>query len=63
MNNNYSTKFGISIDKHSEGMWSFGIALSHFVKETYLYINLFKWSISIGFLYIAEEEFFVDDLG
>ena len=44
-------KFGVKIDKHSDGLWSFGACLSHFYDETYLYINLFKYTVSIGFLY------------
>lgn len=41
-------KWGIKARKQPEGMWSFGLALSHWKPETYLYINLFKWSIHIG---------------
>ena len=44
-------RFRIKIDKNPEDMWSFCIGLSHFVKETYLFINFFRWSISIGYLY------------
>ena len=44
-------KFGVKIDKHSYGWWSFGMCLSHFYDETYLHINLFKYTVSIGFLY------------
>lgn len=62
MVNDINTKFGIRIDKRYKGMWSFGICLSHLGKETYLYINLFKWSISIGLLYEDVEEYFVDEL-
>lgn len=47
MNNN-KAKFGIKIDKFDKGVWSFGICLSHFLDETYIYINLFNWSISVG---------------
>lgn len=43
-------KFGIKVDKVSERMWSIGICLSHCFDETYLFINLVKWSISIGWL-------------
>jgi len=42
--------FGIKIDKMWTGSWSFGICLSHLDKETYIYINLFKVSISIGII-------------
>lgn len=42
-------QFGISVEKIWEGSWSIGCCLSHsFDGETYLYINLFKWTISIG---------------
>lgn len=51
MNGNDKTKFGIKVDKHSDGLWSLGMCLSHFYDETYLYVNLFKWTVSIGFLY------------
>ena len=52
MNNN-KVRFRIDTHKNSNDydMWSFCIGLSHFVDETYLYINFFKWTISIGFLY------------
>ena len=41
--------FGIAIEKMFEGDWSVGICLSHsFDGQTYIFINLFKWSISIG---------------
>ena len=61
MLSNGNTKFGIRTDKHFKGMWSFCIGLSHFGKETYLYINFFRWSVSIGLLYEEEEEYFVDE--
>ena len=41
-------KFGIKVDIPWEGAWSFGICLSHWNKETYIYINFWKWSVSIG---------------
>ena len=41
-------KFGVKIDKLWPGMWSFGVCFSHSGAETYLFINLFKWTISIG---------------
>lgn len=50
-------KFGILVEKVWEGSWSFGICLSHsFDGETYLFINLFKWTISIGKVRVYEEE-------
>lgn len=45
------TRFRIQIDKRPDDMWSFCIGLSHFVDETYLYINFFRWSVAIGYLY------------
>ena len=56
-------KFGIKIDKLSKGDWSLGLFLNHKLwehwegarmvgvsHEVYLYICLFKWNISIGFI-------------
>ena len=51
MNELNKTKFQVLVDKHPKGMWSFGICISHFYDETYIYLNLFKISISIGKLY------------
>lgn len=45
-------KYGIKVDKNDKGMWSLGICLSHWFEETYIYINLIKWSISIGKMYL-----------
>ena len=52
MNELNKTKFQIIIDKQPKGLWSFGICISSFHDETYIYLNLFKISISIGKLYI-----------
>lgn len=50
-------KFGINIEKIWKGSWSLGICFSHqFDGETYLYINLFKWTITIGKIYVYESE-------
>lgn len=49
-------KWGFEIKKMYEGTWSFGICLSHSVEETYVYINLFKWTISIGKILVYQEE-------
>lgn len=49
--NDSEVKFRIKTYKNPSNTWSFCIGLSHFVGETYLYINFFRWSISIGFLY------------
>lgn len=43
-------KFGIRVDKQWDKMWSVGACISHSFEETYLFINLVKWSISIGWL-------------
>ena len=48
MPTNCKTYFGIRIDKMWNQMWNFGICLSHNSRETYLFINLFKISISSG---------------
>ena len=45
---NRKTEFGISISELSKGWWSLGINISHDELETYVFINLFKWSIAIG---------------
>ena len=50
MNDKQSTKFGIRVDKMSEHQFSIGLCFSHWVDETYLCLNLFKWTISIGFI-------------
>ena len=43
------SKFGIEFRKIFYGnRWSFGACLSHNEVETYLYITLFKWTITIG---------------
>ena len=55
MYDNQNVKFNIRFDKRTDDMWSFGIGFSHFVKETYLWINLYKWQITIGFLYNYDE--------
>lgn len=52
----YKTKYGIQVDKLSKRQWSFGICLSHDEFETYLFINFFKWTISIGKLLIDDSE-------
>ena len=45
------SKFRIKTDKRPNDSWSFGIGLSHFLDETYLYINFFRRSIWIGYMY------------
>lgn len=58
----YKAKFGVKIDKTPRGYWSFGVCLSHADDETYLFINFFKWSISIGYMYdnaIEDDDWFL----
>lgn len=43
-------KFGVTCNKLMKGQWSIGIAITHDEYETYLYINLIKWSVAIGIL-------------
>lgn len=51
MSDNNKTKFRIVVDEIPNGWWSFGVCLSHANDETYVFVNFFKWCISIGFLY------------
>ena len=48
-------KFGVQIEKLWEEQWSFGINLSHWGDETYLYITIFKRSVTIGRFYKDED--------
>lgn len=43
-------KFRVIRYKLLKGEWSIGIAITHDEYETYLYINLIKWSVAIGIL-------------
>ena len=50
-------KFGVKFEKIWDGFWNIGICLAHTVDhETYLFINLLKWSFSIGKMYFYEDE-------
>ena len=40
--------WGIKVEEMMEDQWSLGMCISHWWEETYLFINFFKWSISIG---------------
>lgn len=44
-------KFGIKVNKMWGNQFSIGICISHWDDESYLYLNLFKWTVAIGFLY------------
>jgi hypothetical protein len=60
---NGKLKFGISVDKIWKGDWSLGMCLSHSQDgQTYIFINFFKWSISIGRIWVYEEEGEFDEL-
>lgn len=56
MPDRFNTKFKIILEKLPKGKWSLGICLSHDDLETYLYINLFIWSISIGKLAVYDDQ-------
>ena len=43
-------KFRVIGYKQRKGAWSVGIEITHDDYETYLYINLVKWSVAIGIL-------------
>lgn len=62
MENKCNTKFRIKLDKGWNGIWGFGITLSHVFSETYLHIGLFKWSINIGIMCTDEEKYFIDTI-
>ena len=52
---NCNVKFSIMTDTQPEGFWCFGMGLSHMGKETYVYVNFFRWYVSIGFMYELPE--------
>lgn len=60
MNELNKTKFQIVVDKQPKGIWSFGICISHFLDETYVFLNLFKISISIGKLSVFRTEDWIE---
>lgn len=43
-------KFGYILDKYYDGNWSFGVCITRDKpnRELYLFMNMFKFSISIG---------------
>lgn len=51
MSNNSDVKFRVKAQKIISNAWSVGINFSHWYDETYLFINLFRWTVTIGFLY------------
>lgn len=54
MSDKTKVKFSIKVDKMWNDQFSIGACISHWMDETYLILNLFKWSVSIGFLYDEE---------
>lgn len=52
MNESHLTKFQVTVDKKPKGQWSFGAGISHFLDETYIFLNLFKISVFVGKLYV-----------
>ena len=50
-------RFGIKVDKIESGL-SFGVCISYdkYMKECYLFINLIKWEVSIGWLTFERKE-------
>ena len=49
MGEHNGVRFRIETGKRPSG-WCFGIGLSHFYEEIYLYINFYKLFVIIGFL-------------
>lgn len=43
-------RFGFRIYRMSKKDWSLGVAFTHSFNETYLYLNLIKFNIAIGFI-------------
>ena len=46
MMNEEKLKFGIDITKNDRGIWSFGVCLSHYEDETYIFVNFYRYSVS-----------------
>ena len=55
-------RFGIKVDKIESGL-SFGVCISYdkYMKECYLFINLIKWEVSIGWLTFERKKEEEDD--
>ena len=49
--NEEKLKFGIEITKNDRRVWCFGVGLSHYEDETYIYANFYRYSITIGKFY------------
>lgn len=50
----YKRKLYAGVDKSEDGMWTFGIGLYHLEDETGLYVQFYKWCITIGCVYVCE---------
>ena len=50
--NEVKLKFGITTSYLTEGYWSVSVGAYHFLQETYICIDFFKWSVSIGRMWI-----------
>ena len=50
MSNKSKVKFSVKVNKMCDDQFSIGACISHWQDETYLFLNLFKWSVSIGFI-------------
>lgn len=54
MSEKNKSKFQARVCKIEPGEWSIGFALSHATygdcSETYLFFNLIKWNLAIGFM-------------
>lgn len=48
MDERCKAKFRIKAYPYGKDQWSVCCGLSHSFDETYIYLNLFKWSVSIG---------------
>lgn len=50
-------RFGIKVDKIDGGL-SFGVCISYdkYMEEWYLFVNLIKWVVSIGWLTFERKE-------
>ncbi len=55
MNELNKTKFQVTVNKQPKGLWSFGVCISRFHDEIYIFLNLFKISVSVGKLYVEAE--------
>ena len=43
-------RFRAKIRKYSHGAWAIGMTLVHVDREVVLYIKLFKWYLTVGYM-------------